>query len=133
MLPNSRISELTKLKEYADNDLLCPNRFFFSFQRVEKQYVMGKNAGFHRFSFLISTLFCKKEVHIIIGVQHAKRDFSDVCVKCRFKLASDQPARIAQADPRRHFTQMSESPFLRIASHISIKFRIFCKGFMLVL
>ena len=25
-----------------------------------------------------------------------------------------------QADPRRHFTQMSESPFLRIASHIDV-------------
>ena len=32
---------------------------------------------------------------------------------------SNQPARIAQADPRRHFPQMSECPFLRVASHIS--------------
>ena len=34
------------------------------------------------------------------------------------RVVSDQPARTAQADLKRHFTQMPEYPFSRIASHI---------------
>ena len=31
---------------------------------------------------------------------------------------------LAQADPRRHFTQMPESIFLHIASHIAVTFLV---------
>ena len=45
-------------------------------------------------------------------------------------VVSDQPARAAQADLKRRFTQMSECPFSCVASHLMSAYPV-CLGYPL--
>ena len=58
--------------------------------------------------FTTTLVFCSKLVFIKTEKKNIKTG----------TVVSDKHARIAQADLKRHFTQLSECPFLRVANHI---------------